>query len=182
MTFHPEKHGIPLHRIAHTLMDSLWPRGEVRGIVHDPSSMMMGGIAGNAGLFSNAMDLAKLMYMLQEKGHPIDGGGYVLRPSTVDLFTRIHNTKGKTGYRGLGFDKPNGKTGNKANVFEDAPGTLFGHSGYTGTWAWSDPANELTFVFLSNRTYPSESNKKISQLGFRGDLLKAIYERLDLVK
>jgi CubicO group peptidase (beta-lactamase class C family) len=82
----------------------------------------------------------------------------------------------------LGFDKPNGKTGNKANVFEDAPGTLFGHSGYTGTWAWSDPANELTFVFLSNRTYPSESNKKISQLGFRGDLLKAIYERLDLVK
>ncbi len=182
MTFHPEKHGIPLHRIAPTLMDSLWPRGEVRGIVHDPSSMMMGGVAGNAGLFSNAMDLAKLMYMLQEKGHPIDGGGYLLRPSTVDLFTRIHNTKGKTGYRGLGFDKPNGKEGNKANVFEWAPGTLFGHSGYTGTWAWSDPANGITFVFLSNRTYPSESNKKISQQGFRGQLLQAVYERLESVK
>lgn len=129
-SFQPEKHGISLNRIAPTLKDSIWCRGEVRGNVHDPSAMMMGGIAGNAGLFSNAMDLARLMAMLQEKGHPIDGNSYILKPSTVELFTKIHNPKGRSGYRGLGFDKPNGKEGNKANVFEGAPSSLFGHSDY----------------------------------------------------
>jgi beta-glucosidase-like glycosyl hydrolase/CubicO group peptidase (beta-lactamase class C family) len=180
--FKPLDHGISPNRIAPTLIDSLWPRGEVRGIVHDPSAMMLGGVAGNAGLFSTAMDLAKLMYMLQEKGHSNKTGTFLLKPSTVDLFTKVHLGPTKKGYRGLGFDKPNGKEGNKANVFEGAPNSLFGHSGYTGTWAWSDPANGITFVFLSNRTYPTELNKKISQQGFRGDLLKAVYERLDLVK
>jgi beta-glucosidase-like glycosyl hydrolase/CubicO group peptidase (beta-lactamase class C family) len=181
-SFSPLSHGIPAARIAPTLIDTLWPRGEVRGIVHDPSAMLMGGISGNAGLFSNALDLARLMYMLEERGYAGENIGYLLKPSTVDLFTRINNPKGKTGYRGLGFDKPNGKTANKANVFEGAPFSLFGHSGYTGTWAWSDPANGITFVFLSNRTYPSEWNKKISQQGFRGQLLQTIYERLESVK
>lgn len=182
MGYHPVEKGIPTSRIAPTLIDSLWPRGEVRGIVHDPSAMLLGGISGNAGLFSNALDLARLMYVIEERGYAGESIGYLLKPSTVDLFTRINNPKGKSGYRGLGFDKPNGKEGNKANVFEGAPGTLFGHSGYTGTWAWSDPANGITFVFLSNRTYPSEWNKKISQQGFRGQLLQTIYERLEVVK
>ncbi|MFN4864648.1 MAG: serine hydrolase domain-containing protein, partial [Bacteroidota bacterium] len=180
--FKPLENGISANRIAPTLIDSLWPRGEVRGIVHDPSAMMLGGVAGNAGLFSTAMDLAKLMYMFQERGHSNKMGSFVLKPTTVDLFSKIHMGPTKKGYRGLGFDKPNGKEGNKANVFEDAPVTLFGHSGYTGTWAWCDPANGITFVFLSNRTYPSEWNKKISQQGFRGQLLQAVYERLELVK
>jgi CubicO group peptidase (beta-lactamase class C family) len=120
--------------------------------------------------------------MFQERGHSNKMGSFVLKPTTVDLFSKIHMGPTKKGYRGLGFDKPNGKEGNKANVFEDAPVTLFGHSGYTGTWAWCDPANGITFVFLSNRTYPSEWNKKISQQGFRGQLLQAVYERLELVK
>lgn len=182
MGFEPLKRQISAQRIAPTLIDSLWPRGEVRGIVHDPSAMMLGGISGNAGLFSNALDLARLMYMLQEKGYAGENIGYLLKPSTVELFTKINNPRGKYGYRGLGFDKPNGKDGNKANVFEGAPGTLFGHSGYTGTWAWADPANGITFVFVSNRTYPSEWNKKISQQGFRGQLLQTVYERLESVK
>ena len=182
MGYSPLDKGIPMSRIAPTLIDSLWPRGEVRGIVHDPSAMMLGGVAGNAGLFSNALDLARLMYVLEERGYAGENIGYLLKPSTVDLFTRINNPKGKTGYRGLGFDKPNGKEGNKANVVEGAPASLFGHSGYTGTWAWSDPVNGITFVFLSNRTYPSEWNKKISQQGFRGELLQAVYERLESVK
>lgn len=182
MGYLPLDKGIPMARIAPTLIDSLWPRGEVRGIVHDPSAMMLGGVSGNAGLFSNALDLARLMYMVQEKGYAGESIGYLLKPSTVELFTRLNNPKGKSGNRGLGFDKPNGKEGNKANVFEGAPTTLFGHSGYTGTWAWADPANGITFVFLSNRTYPSEWNKKISQQGFRGELLQAVYERLESVK
>jgi beta-glucosidase-like glycosyl hydrolase/CubicO group peptidase (beta-lactamase class C family) len=181
-SFKPIEHGISPNRIAPTLIDSLWPRGEVRGIVHDPSAMMLGGIAGNAGLFSTAMDMAKLMYVFQERGHSAKTGSFVLKPTTVDLFSKIHLGPTKKGYRGLGFDKPNGKEGNKANVFEGAPASLFGHSGYTGTWAWCDPANGITFVFLSNRTYPTELNKKITQQGFRGELLKAVYERLDLVK
>jgi beta-glucosidase-like glycosyl hydrolase/CubicO group peptidase (beta-lactamase class C family) len=181
-SFKPLENGISPNRIAPTLIDSLWPRGEVRGIVHDPSAMMLGGIAGNAGLFSTAMDMAKLMYVFQERGHSAKTGSFVLKPTTVDLFSKIHLGPTKKGYRGLGFDKPNGKEGNKANVFEGAPASLFGHSGYTGTWAWCDPANGITFVFLSNRTYPTELNKKITQQGFRGELLKAVYERLDLVK
>lgn len=181
-SFKPLEHGISHNRIAPTLIDSLWPRGEVRGIVHDPSAMMLGGIAGNAGLFSTAIDMAKLMYMLQERGHSNKTGSFVLKPTTVDLFSKIHVGPTKKGYRGLGFDKPNGKEGNKSNVFDGAPNSLFGHSGYTGTWAWCDPANGITFVFLSNRTYPTELNKKITQQGFRGELLKAVYERLDLVK
>lgn len=182
MGYFPQRKGIALNRIAPTLIDSNWFRGEVRGTVHDPSALLFGGCAGNAGLFSNALDLAQLMYMLQERGHFEPTGSYLLKPNTVDLFTRIHNPKGRNGYRGLGFDKPNGKEGNKANVFEGAPASLFGHSGYTGTWAWSDPANGITFVFLSNRTYPTELNKKISQQGFRGQLLQAVYERLESVK
>ncbi len=181
-SFKPLEHGISPNRIAPTLIDSLWPRGEVRGIVHDPSAMMLGGIAGNAGLFSTAMDMAKLMYIFQERGHSAKTGSFVLKPTTVDLFSKIHVGPTKKGYRGLGFDKPNGKDGNKSNVFDGAPNSLFGHSGYTGTWAWCDPANGITFVFLSNRTYPTELNKKITQQGFRGELLKAVYERLDLVK
>lgn len=181
-SFKPLEHGISPHRIAPTLIDSLWPRGEVRGIVHDPSAMMLGGVAGNAGLFSTAMDMAKLMYLFQERGYSSKTGSFMLKPTTVDLFSKIHAGPTKKGYRGLGFDKPNGKEGNKANVFEGAPTTLFGHSGYTGTWAWADPANGITFVFLSNRTYPSEWNKKISQQGFRGELLQAVYERLESVK
>ena len=181
-SFKPLENGISPNRIAPTLIDSLWPRGEVRGIVHDPSAMMLGGIAGNAGLFSTAIDMAKLMYMLQERGHSNKTGSFVLKPTTVDLFSKIQVGPTKKGHRGLGFDKPNGKEGNKSNVFDGAPNSLFGHSGYTGTWAWCDPANGITFVFLSNRTYPTELNKKITQQGFRGELLKAVYERLDLVK
>lgn len=180
--FKPLEHGISPNRIAPTLIDSLWPRGEVRGIVHDPSAIMLGGIAGNAGLFSTALDLAKLMYILQNRGRSTKTGTFLLKPTTVDLFTKTQLGPTKKGYRGLGFDKPNGKEGNKANVFDGAPNSLFGHSGYTGTWAWCDPANGITFVFLSNRTYPSELNKKITQQGFRGELLKAVYERLDLIK
>ncbi|MFN5694356.1 MAG: serine hydrolase, partial [Bacteroidota bacterium] len=88
--FKPLENGISANRIAPTLIDSLWPRGEVRGIVHDPSAMMLGGVAGNAGLFSTAMDLAKLMYMFQERGHSNKMGSFVLKPTTVDLFSKIH--------------------------------------------------------------------------------------------
>lgn len=72
------------------MIDSLWPRGEVRGIVHDPSAMMLGGVAGNAGLFSTAMDMAKLMYLFQERGYSSKTGSFMLKPTTVDLFSKIH--------------------------------------------------------------------------------------------
>ena len=183
MGYLPKTKHIPLRGIAPSLMDSSWCRGEVRGIVHDPSAMLLGGVAGNAGLFSNSMDLGKLLLMLENHGS-FQGVQY-LKPSTVALFTKIATkTKKKepTNYRGLGFDKPNGKEGNNANIFENAPLGLFGHSGYTGTWAWADPTNGISFVFLSNRTYPTEYNKKISQEGFRGSLLQAVYERLGEVK
>lgn len=178
----PRKNAIPANIIAPSYYDTFWPRQMLNGFVHDPSCMFFQGVSGNAGLFSNAHDLACLFQMLN------DGGNWnkkrYLKASTIEYFTRqagwIKNKKEEKvyHYRGLGFDKPNGKTGLKANVFEGAPYSLFGHSGYTGTWAWCDPEQNMVFVFLSNRTYPSDNNKKITETGFRGRLLEEVYLQL----
>ncbi len=158
-------------------------RGWVQGYVHDPTAMFLGGVAGNAGLFSNAHDLACFMEMLRSGG--LWQGRRYLKSSTIEHFTEAVGTikshkKGEKiyHYRGLGFDKVNGKEGIKNNVFEGAPNSLFGHSGYTGTWAWADPENGLVFVFLSNRTFPYDSNKKLTETGFRGRLLEVVYRNL----
>lgn len=188
MMFRPLQKNVPHYQIVPSLMDTSSPlhglgRGLVQGYVHDPTAMFLGGVAGNAGLFANAHDLACFMEMLRSGG--VWKGKRYLKSSTIAHFTEavgILKTAKKgeklSHYRGLGFDRVNGKEGIKNNVFDGAPTTLFGHSGYTGTWAWADPANGLVFVFLSNRTFPFDTNKKLTETGFRGRLLEVVYRNL----
>jgi CubicO group peptidase (beta-lactamase class C family) len=158
--------------IAPTTEDNVFRKQRVQGFVHDPTAAMLGGVAGHAGLFSNATDLGKIMQMLNNGGQ-LEGKRY-LKPATIALFAAAQ----KGTHRGLGFDKPNGQPGNKANVSDKVPATLFGHSGFTGNWAWADPGNQLVFIFLSNRTYPDENNKKLIQENVRTKAIEIVYSAL----
>ena len=170
-------------------IETEWPRGTIRGVVHDPSAMFLGGISGNAGLFGNSRDLAKIFQMLLDEGEFQDK--QYLSASTVKLFTKTHYNKlYPTNYRGLGFDKPNGYPNHlkssagtaehftASNIFDNAPESLFGHSGFTGTWAWTDPETDMVFIFLSNRTYPNNENTTLIKEGIRGKILKSYFEEL----
>lgn len=158
--------------IAPTTEDNYFRKQRIQGFVHDPCAAMLGGVAGHAGLFSNATELGKIFQMLNNGGE-LNGKRY-LKPATVALFAATQ----KGTHRGLGFDKPNGQTGAKANISDKVPGTLFGHSGFTGNWAWADPGNQLVFIFLSNRTYPDENNKKLIQENVRSKALEIVYSAL----
>ncbi len=161
------------NNIAPSSVDNYWRMDTITGFVHDPSAAMLGGVAGNAGLFSNAEDLGKIFQMLNNGG-TLDGKKY-FKPSTVKEFTERANKKT---HRGLGFDKPNGKTGGKANVSELVPLEAYGHSGFTGTWVWADPKNDIVFVFLSNRTFPNENNKKLIEYNIRTRAIEIVYKAL----
>ncbi|MEK0420463.1 MAG: hypothetical protein RLZZ161_314, partial [Bacteroidota bacterium] len=114
----------------------------------------------------------KIFQMLNNGGQ-LNGKRY-LKTATVAFFAAAQ----KGTYRGLGFDKPNGQIGAKANVSAKVPVTLFGHSGFTGNWAWADPGNKLVFIFLSNRTYPDENNKKLIQENVRTKAIEIVYSAL----
>ncbi len=148
----------PLERInkeliAPTEMTGDFRKTAIQGFVHDPNAALLGGVAGHAGLFSNAWDLAKLMQM------NLNGGGYddhnFFSKPTIDLFT---SSQSKISHRGLGWNKPSGEDGSVSNSASDL---TFGHTGFTGTAVWVDPKEDLVYVFLSNRVYPSASNQKL---------------------
>jgi serine-type D-Ala-D-Ala carboxypeptidase len=148
-----------LDRIVPTERDSFFRMTLIHGHVHDEGAAMMGGVSGNAGLFANAYDLAKLMQMYLNGGSY--GGQQYLAPGVVDTFAnRSYAALGNR--RGLGFDKPLLEyDAPSSSVAEAASAASFGHSGYTGTFTWADPENGLLFVFLSNRVYPSRNNRGI---------------------
>ena len=158
--------------IAPTAEDRYFRMQTIQGHVHDPSAAMWGGVAGNAGLFSNAEDLAKIMQMLLNGG--TWNGKNILSAGTINEFT----VRQKNTHRGAGFDKPNDETGAKANVSEFISKAAFGHSGFTGIWAWADPENQIVFVFLSNRTYPDENNRKIISNNIRTGAIECVYKAL----
>jgi CubicO group peptidase (beta-lactamase class C family) len=149
----------------------------MQGDVHDEGASLFGGVAGHAGLFSDAYDLAMLYQMLLNGGE--FNGMHYLRPETIKLFTAYHSSVSRRGY---GFDKPE-----KDNAIrkEPYPASLvsletFGHTGFTGTCVWVDPKNDLVYVFLSNRVYPTRDNNKISQMLIRGKIQDAIYRALGI--
>ncbi|MEL6133315.1 MAG: serine hydrolase, partial [Bacteroidota bacterium] len=129
-------------RLIPTVYDSRWRMQLLRGHVHDEHAALLGGVAGNAGLFANAGDLAHLMAMVAHRGSY--GGERYLKPQTVRLFTRAH-----MGTRGLGFEVVAGRGEARAGALA-SPGT-YGHTGFTGTCIWIDPETNLTYIFLSNR-------------------------------
>jgi beta-glucosidase-like glycosyl hydrolase/CubicO group peptidase (beta-lactamase class C family) len=144
---------IDTNRIAPTEIDTYWRMTTVRGFVHDQSAAVFGGVAGNAGLFSNVYDIAKVLWMLTHKGQY--GGIQYLKPETIDYFTRRRSSSNP---RGLGWDKPIFALDHYTPCSKRASRQTFGHLGFTGTAVWADPENELLFIFLSNRTYPNSDN------------------------
>jgi CubicO group peptidase (beta-lactamase class C family) len=168
--------GFEVQDLIPTEYDTVFRNQLIRGDVHDPGAAMLGGVAGHAGLFANADDLAVLMQMLLQNGSY--GGKQYLGEKTIREFTRSqYPLKGNR--RGAGFDKPLLIPAPHGPSCESASPLSFGHSGFTGTYLWADPANNLIFVFLSNRIYPSAVNQQISEMNIRTRIHQAMYDALE---
>lgn len=159
--------------IAPTLQNDILRGKNLQGYVHDESAAFMGGISGNAGLFSNAADVAKVYQMILNGGE-IDGIRYISK-ETCTAFTTTTSVSGR---RGLGYDKPvpTNPRINPCSLL--APNVVFGHTGYTGTCCWVDPVNKLVYVFLSNRVYPNDGVNKLSKMQIRSKIQEVIYKTL----
>ncbi|WP_316813664.1 serine hydrolase domain-containing protein [Pedobacter heparinus] len=142
------------------------------GYVHDPTAALMGGVAGHAGLFGNANDIAIIYQMMLNKGS-YGGKEYIKRP-TVELFTSKQSTISR---RGLGFDRWDPDLTKKYPSELASPQT-YGHTGYTGTCVWVDPVRGLIYIFLSNRVNPTVS-EKLGTLKIRGRIQDAINKAID---
>jgi uncharacterized protein YbbC (DUF1343 family)/CubicO group peptidase (beta-lactamase class C family) len=123
-----------------------------RGIVHDPTDRHMGGVAGHAGLFSTAADLARYGQMLLNEGE-LDGVR-IFKPETVRMMTSVQTPPGMSTRRGLGWDIDTGYSGPRGAIF---PLGSYGHTGWTGTSIWIDPFSKSFVIFLANRNHPNES-------------------------
>ncbi|MDR0347927.1 MAG: serine hydrolase [Tannerella sp.] len=145
----------------------------LRGYVHDEAAAFQGGVSGNAGLFSNANDLAKILQLYLNNGRY--GGDFFLSEKTCKLFTQ---SKSPTCRRGLGFDKPDVNDVKKSPCGELATGSVYGHTGYTGTCFWVDPEKNLIFIFLSNRVNPTRANSKLFSLNIRTRIQDVIYKSI----
>ena len=162
-------------RIAPTENDKYFRLQHLRGDVHDPGAAMFGGVAGHAGLFSNAADLAAIMQMLLNGG-TFKGRKY-LDSATIHLFTAYSSAVSR---RGLGFDKPEKDNSTRTEPYptKNISPLAFGHTGFTGTCVWADPKYNLVFIFLSNRVNPDGDNEKLSKLAVRGKIQEAVYNSL----
>ncbi len=161
----------PKERIAPTEAEKGFRRQLIRGDVHDPGAAMMGGVAGHAGLFGNAYDLAVMMQMVLDGGQY--NGYYFFSPETIKTFSVKSS---RISRRALGFDKPDIING-EAYPSKLASPETFGHTGFTGTCVWADPKSKLVYIFLSNRVHPDIS-PVLSRLSVRGNIQDALYKAL----
>jgi len=161
----------PKSMIVPTADDKKWRYQVLRGYVHDESAALLGGVGGNAGLFSNANDLAVLFQMIQNDGNY--GGQQLLDSMTINDFT-----KSKYGRRrALGFETKTKKgTGSCSNL---ASSKTYGHKGYTGACVWVDPKSKLTFIFLTNRIHPNPRNNKLKRYMVRKKVHSVVYRALN---
>lgn len=174
--YRPLDRGFQLDQIVPTERDTFFRMELLHGVVHDEGAAMMDGVSANAGLFSNAIDLAKLWQMLLNGG--TYGGRRYLEEASVKEFARVQFPENDN-RRGLGFDKPLLEYDSDiSSVAEAASPLSFGHSGYTGTMVWADPEHEILFIFLSNRVYPSRLRRGIYDLGIRPRLMEKVYSTL----
>ncbi|MGE0771045.1 MAG: serine hydrolase [Cyclobacteriaceae bacterium] len=162
----------PRGQIAPTEDDRQFRKSTLVGYVHDQGAAMHGGIAGHAGLFSSANDLAKLGQMWLQGGSY--GGLRYFRPSTLEKFTRQQYESSR---RGLGWDKPTASDWNGPTSLFASPRT-FGHTGFTGTSIWVDPEFELVYVFLSNRVHPDMNNGKLLSANIRPRVQDVVYQSI----
>ncbi|MBJ6368859.1 glycoside hydrolase family 3 N-terminal domain-containing protein [Snuella sedimenti] len=169
----------PYHRISNkkivpTEEDDYYRYQKVHGYVHDMGAAMQNGVGGHAGIFSNANDVAKIMQMYLQKG--FYGGKRYFKQETIDKFNTCYYCDNHN-RRGVGFDKP--------QLEEEGPTcgcvsmTSFGHSGFTGTYAWADPDYEIVYVFLANRTYPNAGKNLLLRENIRTEIQRLIYEAIE---
>lgn len=171
--YHPLNH-FTREQIAPTENDTVFRMQLVWGDVHDQAAAMFGGMAGHAGLFSNAHDLAAIMQMFLDEG--VYNGVRYLKPETVRYFTKAPFAASNDNRRGIGFDKlPINK---KGSCTASKKGSMkgYGHTGFTGTFVWADPENKTAIIFLSNRVHPNAEPNKLVNLGIRTALHDILYE------
>jgi beta-N-acetylhexosaminidase len=172
--FNPwKRYGV--ERVVPTEQEKNFRQQLLRSYVHDEGGSLFGGVAGHAGLFSNAYDLAMLYQMLLNGGE-LNGERY-FKPETIQLFTAYGTDNSR---RGLGFDKPEKDNATAKNPYPSAlasPAT-YGHTGFTGTCVWVDPQAGVVYIFLSNRVNPTRDNNKLGSLSIRGKIQDVIYQAL----
>ncbi len=178
IVFNPDQK-YPLCRIIPTEYDSLFRKQQLVGTVHDETAAMLGGISGHAGLFATGNDLMKLMELYRRMGDY--GGEQVIGRKVMEEYTSVQ-FPGNNNRRALGFDKPllnnSQLPASEAYPAKSAPPSSFGHSGYTGTFVWMDPQNEITYVFLCNRVYPTRKSEVLYNMNIRTEILQSIYDSI----
>tara|TARA_Y100001968_G_scaffold333810_1_gene399745 strand:+ start:1777 stop:4596 length:2820 start_codon:yes stop_codon:yes gene_type:complete len=170
----------PLEKITPTENDKVFRQQLIHGDVHDQGAAMLGGVAGHAGLFSNANDLAVMMQLFMQYG--IYGQDTLLSEETVKLFTSSPYYQSNKNRRGIAFDKPVRNGAGGPTCFNCASTKSFGHSGFTGTLAWADPENGFVYVFLSNRVHPNAENKKLITMNIRTRIQKVFIEAINKIE
>jgi CubicO group peptidase (beta-lactamase class C family) len=167
----------PEERIVPTENDLFFRRQLLRGYVHDMGAAMLGGVSGNAGLFSCANDLAKMMQMY------LNGGWYgdrrYIQASTLARYTSCYNPDEKVNRRGLGFDRPVTEIPDEGPACNSASPLSYGHTGFTGTLVWVDPAYDLVYIFLSNRVHPNQGNYRLIDMNTRTAIQQVIYNAIE---
>jgi beta-N-acetylhexosaminidase len=164
----------PVNYIAPTENEALFRQQLIRGDVHDPGAAMFGGVAGHAGLFSNAYELAVLAQLLVNGG--VLNGQNMFKRSTIQYFTEYHSDISR---RGLGFDKPEKDNATRREPYPtlSASPLTYGHTGFTGTCFWVDPKYNLVFIFLSNRVNSPDAGKFL-RMSIRPKVHEAVYKAL----
>lgn len=158
--------------IVPTENDNYFRHTLVDGYVHDQGAALAGGVAGHAGLFASANDLAILFQMMLNGG--IYGGKEYFKSSTIQMFTAKQSDISR---RGLGFDRWDPDPANRYPSELASPQT-YGHTGFTGTCVWVDPQSKLIYIFLSNRVYDQSANK-LSSLRIRAKIMDAVYRAIN---
>lgn len=168
----------PLQRLlnpvcAPTEQDTYYRNQLLTGTVHDQMAAVQGGISGHAGLFGNAREIATLLQMNLQKG--TYGDQRIFNPLTVPYFSQ---TLSNRSHRALGWDKPNAESQSSVYLASQASARSFGHTGFTGNVVWVDPDEELIFVFLSNRIYPTAGNTSINTTKLRRRIHELVYSAI----
>ena len=171
-TYNPKKNGIPLDKIIPTESEKTFRQTTILGTVHDQGAALLNGVAGHAGIFSTANDLAKYFQLLLNGG--MYGGYQYFDSSTVRKFTSKQYPNNR---RAIGFDKPT-PIGQDGPTCDSASPESFGHTGFTGTIAWADPKHNLIYIFLCNRVYPSAEVNKLAQQNIRPKIQQVIYDAI----
>jgi beta-glucosidase-like glycosyl hydrolase/CubicO group peptidase (beta-lactamase class C family) len=172
--FIPRKY-FPINTLVPTEDEKHFRQQMMRGDVHDEGASLFGGIAGHAGLFSNAYDLAQLYQMLLNGGSM--NGHKFLKKETIQQFTAYNSEISR---RGLGFDKPEKDNFSRKDPYPSKSVSVntYGHTGFTGTCVWVDPDNELIYIFLSNRVTPTRNNTLFGKMNVRPNIQEAIYQAI----